>query len=197
MDARPLVRLRWRLRGAWLWPSFVALSFADAAIIHDLPPSRAGASLFAGWLVGAVLSLVGIVLLAAPVGAVLRRLRPDMPKVVARNYAGALVTLTVTLALLAAGLVNRRAIAAANAALQDAVARAEAYIGAHAPAEFQGDLRRLDVSPLQAPLVYRVCASDPTHSEHWCVVVDRSRPFGRGVRYAGSESNAVLSQGTN
>lgn len=197
MDATPLVRLRWRLRGAWLWPSFVALSFADAAIIHDLPPSGRTASLLAGWLLGVVLSLLGIALLSAPVGALLRRLRPDMPRVVARNYGGALIALAVTLAFLAGGLVNQQAIANDNAAQRDAVVRAENFIGTHAPAKFQRDLRRLDVSPLQAPQIYRICASDATHSEHWCVIVDRSKPFGRSVHYAGSESNAVLSQGTS
>lgn len=197
MDATPLVRLRWRLRGAWLWPSFVLLSFADAAILHDLPPSHGGDSLLAGWLLGVVLSLLAIVLLSAALGALVRRLRPDMPKLVARNYAGALLALAVTLALLAAGLVNQHAIAADNAAQQDAVVRAENYIGTHAPAEFQRDLHRLDVMPLQTPQIYRICASDSTRAEHWCVVVDRSKPFGRSVRYAGSESNALLSQGTN
>jgi hypothetical protein len=197
MDATPLVRLRWRLRGAWLWPSFVLLSFADAAILHDLPPSQGGDSLLGGWLLGAVLSLIGIALLSGPLGVLVRRLRPDMPRVVARNYAGALIALAVTLAFLAAGLVNQRAIANDNAALEDAVARAENYIGTRAPAEFQRDLRRLDVSPIQAPQIYRVCASNLTHTRHYCVVVDRSKPFGRSVRYSGSESNAVLSQGTS
>jgi hypothetical protein len=119
-----------------------------------------------------------------------------MPRVVARNYAGALIALAVTLAFLAAGLVNQAAIATDNAALEDAVARAENYIGTRAPARFQNDLRRLDVSPLQAPQIYRVCAGEVTGTRHYCVVVDLSKPFGRSVRYAGSESNRLLSAGT-
>ncbi len=34
-----LVRLRWRRAGAWLWPSFIVLTLADAAIGHALPPA--------------------------------------------------------------------------------------------------------------------------------------------------------------
>src|ERR1700729_4170180 len=101
MDAAPLIRMRWRLRGAWLWPSYVVLTFADAAVIHDLPLSGDRASWVSGLLLGAVLNLLAIVLLANLLGRAVRRLRPDMPKVVARNYAGALITLAVTLALVA------------------------------------------------------------------------------------------------
>ena len=42
-----LVRLRWRRAGAWLWPSFVALTLADAVIGHDLPPAGSTESLIA------------------------------------------------------------------------------------------------------------------------------------------------------
>lgn len=196
MDARPLVRLRWRLRGAWLWPSFVVLSFADAAIIHDLPPSGDGASLVGGWLLGAVLSLLGIALLAGGVGRLVRRLRPDMPMVVARNYAGALITLVVTVTLLATGLVHHHQIASDTAAIEDAAARAEAYIGDHAPAAFQKSLGTMVTVPVEQPYIYRSCVANAT-GRHYCVVVNRRRPLGRSVQYSGSESNATLSQGSN
>jgi hypothetical protein len=35
-------RIRWRLRGAWMWPSFVALTLLDGLILHLLPPVRTG-----------------------------------------------------------------------------------------------------------------------------------------------------------
>jgi hypothetical protein len=31
-------RLRWRLRGAWQWPVFVALTLADGIVLVVLPP---------------------------------------------------------------------------------------------------------------------------------------------------------------
>jgi len=104
MDAaRPLVRLRWRLRGAWLWPTFVVLTLADAVIVHALPLSGDSASLVGSWLLSVVVSLLAIIALAPPLGFAVRRLRPDMPRLVARNYAGAVTTLTVSIVLLAAG----------------------------------------------------------------------------------------------
>src|SRR3954447_20991982 len=35
-------RMRWRLRGAWLWPAFVAFTVADGVLLHLLPPGRLG-----------------------------------------------------------------------------------------------------------------------------------------------------------
>lgn len=196
IDAAPLTRMRWRLRGAWLWPSFVVLTFADAAIIHDLPLTGDAASWVSGWLLGAVLSLLGIVVLGGLLGRAVRRVRPDMPRVVARNYAGALITLVVTLGLLGGGLVHQHVVASDTAALQEATARAEAYIGAHAPPAFQRNLRLLDTYEVQPPNIYRTCATDPTRTRYYCVVVNRTEPFGRSVHYSGAEPNWLLSEGT-
>jgi hypothetical protein len=126
---------------------------------------------------------------------VVRRLRGDMPAVVARNYAGALLTLVITLGFLGAGLLNQATVQADHAALRDAVARAEAYIGTHAPASFQVGLRELDTYVVQEPVIYRVCAADVSGGRYYCVVVNRSQPFGRSVHYSGAESNALLAQG--
>lgn len=197
MDAAPFARLRWRLRGAWLWPSFVVLTLADGAIVQALPYEGDSASFVFGWLVGMVVSLLAILLLAPPLGLLVRRLRPDMPRVVARNYAGALMVLAVSCALLAAGLAHRPAIAHDRRATAEAAARAEAYIGAHAPQAFMADLSRPAIYALQAARVYYVCVrSSAGAARQYCVVVNLGEPFGRGVRHAGSEPISLLSQGT-
>ena len=145
-----------------------------------------------------MLSLLAIVLLANLLGRAVRRLRPDMPKVVARNYAGALITLAVTLALVAGGLVHQHVVASDSFALEDATARAEAYIGAHAPPAFQHDLRHLNTDPVEgAPNIFRTCASDVTDGRYYCVVVNRAQPFGRSVHYSGTEPNWLLFEGTS
>lgn len=196
MDSAPLVRLHWRLRGAWLWPSFVVLTLLDAAIITELPPLGDGASFVGGWLAGMVISLLAILALSVPLGYVIRRLANGMPRLVARNYAGALITLAVSCALLAVGLVHSQVVSADAAALADATARAQAYIGDHAPVAFQADLRSLNVYELQPPEIYRTCASAGDGARHYCVVVNRSKPFGTSVSYAGSEPNSLIEQGT-
>ena len=197
MDAAPLTRMRWRLRGAWLWPSFVVLTLADATMIHSLPLSGDSESWFGGWLLGSVLSLIGIVLLGNLCGRVVRRVRPDMPRVVARDYAGALITLAVSLALLAGGLIHQQVVSSDGAAMQDASSRAESYIGSHAPATFQHDLRTLSVVPVEGTAIYRICAVDVTRTRDYCVIVNEAQPFGRSVHYTGAEPNWLVAEGTN
>jgi hypothetical protein len=198
MDAAPLVRLRWRLSGAWLWPSFLVLTVLDAVIVHNLPLSGdSGLSLVGAWLFAAVLSLLGIAFLGGLVGRLVRRLRPDMPRSVARNYGGATVTLAVSCALLAGGLAHRSVVLADRAALREAVARAVSFIGDHAPRGFQENMARVVTFEVQPRVVYRSCVPDLAGVRQYCVIVNLSRPFGRGVSYSGSEPNSVLSQGTN
>lgn len=197
MDAAPLVRLRWRLRGAWLWPLFVVFTLGDGLLVDELPLAGNAGSFVAGALLGAVLNLLAVVVLSAPLGRIVRRVRPDMPWVVARDYAGAIATIAVTTGLLVAAVAHHHVITDNLKALDDATARAEAYIGEHAPAQFQRHLNTLSTYEVQAPEIYRTCASDPATSRDYCVVVNRARPFGKGVYYAGSESNTSLAQGTN
>jgi hypothetical protein len=196
MDGASVTRLRWRLRGAWMWPAFIVLTLADGLTVHLLPVAGDRQSLASGWLLGAVLGLVAIVL-ATPLGGVaLHRARRDMPRVVARNYAGAAAVVTVTAGLLAGGLVHHATIVADRHALRDAIARAQAFIGARAPAEFRSNLSSIDTFELEPPMIYRSCVTDRPGRRRYCVVVDRSKPFADSVRKAGSEPNEVLSQGT-
>lgn len=198
MDAAPLVRLRWRLSGAWLWPSFFVLTLTDAVIVHDLPLSGdSGLSLVGAWVFAAVVSLLAIALLGGLVGRLVRRLRPDMPRVVARNYGGALVTLTASLLMLAGGLIHHPSVVADRSALREAIARATAYIGYHAPSAYQENLRELFTVQLQGPVLYRSCVPDRAGDHLYCVVVNVTKPFSRSVGYSGSESNATLMQGTS
>lgn len=207
MEGVTLTRWRWRLRGVWLWPSFVALSLADAVIGHWLPPLGDSQSVIAAWILGLVTSLVAVVALSPPGGWLVRRVRGDMPTVVARDYAGTIVCVLTTLLLLAGGLAHRPVINRDSYALRDATTRAESYIDHHAPAGLLANQGNYLVYEVQPPRLYRVCLSaaahtaNPTHGsghvpDQYCVVVDRAKPFGRSVTPAGSEPNALLSEGT-
>jgi len=114
MDSAPLshtrdrlVRLRWRRAGAWLWPAFIFLTLVDAMIGHQLPPAGDTESLVAAALLALVANLLGVLFLSRPLGHLLRRARPDLPGVVARDYGGTLVVLAVTTAIVIAGLDRR------------------------------------------------------------------------------------------
>jgi len=196
MDGASVMRLRWRLHGAWMWPAFIVLTLADGLLANWLPIAGDSESPVAGALLGAFLGLAAIVFVAPPLGMLMRRLRRDMPRIVARDYAGATALIAITAAFLVIGLVHHQTVLVDRHALEDAVARAEAFIGERAPDQFRQNLASADTFELQPPLIYRTCVNNFEQTETYCVVVNRSKPFANSVTVSGSEPNRVLSQGT-
>jgi hypothetical protein len=189
-----LTRIRWRRRGAWLWPMFIALIVVDAVIGHALPPQGDTESLVAAALLACVLNLLAVVLCTRPAGAVLRRFRPDLPRVVARDYAGRGLIVAVAASLTAVGLVHHSAILAHQRTMRDAIGRAQAFIGDRAPAEFRRNVQFVNTYTIEAG-IYRICVPSAVQARSYCVVVKESLPFQRSVSFAGSESNAVFAAG--
>jgi hypothetical protein len=192
-----LVRLRWRRAGAWLWPSFVAFTAIDAVIGHALPPAGSTESLTAAALLALMLNLLGVLFLSRPLGWVFRQARPDLPNVVARDYGGTIVVLVLTATLVTVGLVHRPAIRASDRAMEDAIVRAQAFIGDRAPDAFRRNLQSVNLLAIQAGTIYRACVPNVENTKNYCVIVDRSKPYDQSVRFSGSEPNATLASGTD
>lgn len=197
MDGGWVARVRWRRRGAWLWPAFVALTVADGVVGHLLPLSGRTQSPATGIVAGLCVNVVGVLLLSRPLGALIRRRRPDLPDVVARNYGGTLVVACVFAAFLAAGLAHHGSLAAEQRAAREAMARAQAWIGDRAPARFRRNLALVDAFAIQPGSVYRSCVPSMVGARlrEYCVIVNLDVPFPQGVRFAGSEPNSVFSEG--
>src|SRR5690349_2397555 len=106
MEGGWLARMRWRRSGAWLLPAFLTATVIDAVIGHLLPPSGETQTILAAVLAGWFLNLFAVLILTLPFSAIVRRARPDMPKVVARDYAGTTAVALVTAALLTIGLTH-------------------------------------------------------------------------------------------
>lgn len=196
MEAGWFARLRWRRRGAWLWPAFSATAVVDAVVGHLLPPAGDTQSLAGAALAGLIANLLAVLLLSRPLGALVRRVRRDLPSVVARNQAGTSVVVAVTVALLAAGIAHRQTVIGDQRAMQDAIARAQAWIGARAPDAFRRNLRLVDTLVIQPGSIYRTCVPSADRARNYCVVVNTQLPFSRSVRFAGSEPNSVLGEGS-
>lgn len=194
MDGGFLVRARWRVRGAWMWPAFVVLAVVDALIGHRLPVLDDSEGVIGGLIVALLLNLIAVVVLAWPAAALLRRAWRDMPWSVARNYGGTGCVMLVTAGFVVFGVMHHSTVVANRAALHDAVERAAAYIGARAPAEFRAQASHTDTYTIQAGVVYRTCVYNRAGTRDWCVVVNEHQ---RTVKPAGSEPNALLSLGTN
>jgi hypothetical protein len=195
MDGAWLARMRWRRRGAWLWPMFAAALVADALIGHALPPAGESQTPLAASLVGAVLSLIAMVLLRAPLGALIKRRRQDLPRIVARDYAGTAAIALVTVALLVAGLAHRPTIVAHRNAMNDAIKRAQAYIGDRAPAEFRRNLENVSTFAIEPGRIYRTCVPSLLTPRNYCVIVKMAMQFEQSVSFDGYESNAEFAAG--
>ena len=187
--------MRWRRRGAWLAPALVVAIVADAIIGHALPPAGESQTLFAAALLGAVFNLLAVLLLRVPISALLRRRRPDLPRIVARDYAGTIVIAFVSTCLLLVGLLHRPTIVANRNAMNDAITRAQAWIGDHAPAEFRRNLTSVSVFAIEPGRMYRMCVPSHSSGRTYCVVVKTKMPFAQSVTFAGYESNADFSRG--
>jgi hypothetical protein len=195
MEGAWLARARWRRRGAWLWPTFVAAVIFDAGIVHMLPIVGDRQSIFGGLVAGMICSLLAVLLGSRPLGALLRKGRPDLPAMIARDYGGTVAVLAISALILTGGLVHRSTLDRQKNMLRDAIVRAEAYIGAHAPAEFAVNAMHTDTFTIQQG-VYRTCApSRDAGSRYYCVIVNTGLPLAQSVVFAGSEPNATFADG--
>jgi hypothetical protein len=185
-------RLRWRLRGAWLAPLLVLLTLVDALLIHWRPLAGDGPTgFFAALLLASFLNLVAVAALAPFLGMGWRRLRPELPVVVARDRAGVVLVLLVTAGLVAGGALHHGTVVRNADALADAHARAVAWIGTYAPAPYRRHLALADTVAVVPGSLYRTCAPDPASGRAWCVV---AHPHG-AVRHDGGTPNAVFQAG--
>ena len=197
MEAAWFSRVRWRYRGAWLWPMFAVLAAADGLIGHALPVSGRRQDIPGGVLVGLALNLLVVVLLSRPLGALLRKRRRDLPVGVARNYAGTVCLVLVSAGFVGAGLANRADIRSDDVAYADAVMRAEAFIGDRAPAPFRREAAHPNTYTIQPGSLYRTCVYNAARTRTYCVVVRRDLPFDRSVHFDGYEPNSTFAAGTN
>jgi hypothetical protein len=195
MDSIWLTRMRWRRRGAWMWPTFVALTLADAFVVHALPLDGDSEALVPGLIFAGFWNFLAVVVVAHPVGALVRRARRDLPRFVARDYAGTWLMIVIAGALVAAGLANRSTVSSDGAAMKDAEARAIAWIGFRAPRAFRADLGRATTFTLQAGSLYRTCVPSAGGRRTYCVIVNDREPVNRSVHFAGYEPNAFFANG--
>ena len=124
-----LPRLRWRMRGAWQWPAFAALTVLDGVLIAELPfYERGPGNLAGGLLLAGFVNLFAVAVLAPLAGRWVRRRRTDLPRLVANDYAGTAALAAVTLSFLTGGLLHRPAVAAERADVAAVVAGTHRYV---------------------------------------------------------------------
>jgi hypothetical protein len=167
----PITRLRWRLRGAWQWPTFAGAVVVEALLLHLAPISGDGTNLAAAILLAGFFNLL-ILAAAGPVaGIAVRRRRPDLPRPVARDYAATALMVLAAGGIAALGVAHHPAIVASRSAFRaqsDAVRR---YIRINAGAEYRRRIDAADTWRLDAGL-YRTCVPGDDPARRLCLIVN-------------------------
>jgi hypothetical protein len=185
-------RLRWRLRGATMWPAFLLALVVDALVLRLLPIAGDTApDVFAAVLLAFFFNLLVVAAAAPLAGRLVRRRRPGLPKVVADDRAGTALIAGVALALLAIGLAHRPAVQARARAFDRQAATARAFVLDRAPVRFRANVDRMDTWK-QGPDLYRTCVPGPRPRRSFCVFVDTGHDPPVVVRDRDQSPNSVL-----
>ena len=170
-------RLRWRLRGAWQWPAFIVLTLVDGILLVVLPPyDGAPENVFPGVLLAGFANLLAVAVVAPALGVLIRRRHPDLPRMIAANYAGAWLLVAITALLLAAGLLHRQAVEEEQARERAIAGAVHDYVLRSEP-ELRGSLSTIDLIRIDRDY-YRACIPGAEADRWMCLFVstDQSPP---------------------
>ena len=163
------------MRGAWLWPSFAVATIAGGVLIDRLPPGgEGGIGVVAGMLLAGFLNLAALILVGGAGGLLLRRRRPDLPREIARDYAGTVGVVLVVAILLAAGLAHRSSVQETEHDFTAQQAAARAFIAHNGPAAARANVGSTDTIEIDTDM-YRTCARLDRPDRAFCVYVDTSQ----------------------
>ncbi len=164
-------RLRWRMRGAWLWPTFITLTLAEGVLLQALPPYEGGpGTVIAGVLLAGFANLFCVAAITPLVARGLRRRRPDLPRSVAQNYAGTALICALAMVIAVAGVAHRPAVAAEQADRNAQLAAVHDYVVSQEP-DYRAGLSRVDSIQLEED-VYRSCVPGPDPKRWLCLFVE-------------------------
>ena len=170
-------RLRWRMRGAWQWPAFALLTVVDAVLLTELPFYDEGpGSLVGGLLLAGFVNLLAVAVIGPLLGLRVRRRRPDLPRLIAADYASTAVLALICAGFAVGGLLHRPAVAAEREELAAVAASTHDYVLARAP-EYRDGLGGIDAMQVEEDL-YRSCVPGPDPARWLCLFVstDQSPP---------------------
>jgi hypothetical protein len=178
-------RLRWRLIGAWRWPLFVLLTFADALIITELPPTGTRALFFPAlficsfanlFLVGAVAPwLANRILARQGAGAAPAVFPPADHRELLVDKIAALTLVIATVGLVAAGLGNRPVVVAETDRLARAAEAVRTHVDAEAPPEIRRNIDTLNTHGTDEDGFFRMCIAYDDRTRAYCMFVDAKR----------------------
>jgi hypothetical protein len=166
-------RLRWRLKGAMLWPAFAVLTVVDAILLGQLPIAGDGGTAFVpALLLAGFFNLLAVGVVGPLLAYWLRRRRRlRAPRVIAEDLTGTVLLGVVTLGFLAGGIVHHGDLQEARHDLAVQQATARSFISERAPAPYDRGAEATTTLKLQDDL-FRTCAPGDDPDEWFCVYVN-------------------------
>jgi hypothetical protein len=166
-------RLRWRLRGAWMWPTFAILTIAEGFVLHKWPPTGFRID---DVVIGGILALfanIFFVGVAAP--WIARRLierdrrggRERFPPEVYLDRTATALLVVAFFGIVAAGLGNQRVITGATKPGE----LARRYVDAHADPEIKRNLDQANTREY-SDTFSRICIPRDNQRIQYCMFVD-------------------------
>jgi hypothetical protein len=191
-------RVRWRLRGAWMWPSFVAITLLDGILLHELPPVRTGIDLIPAVLLATFGNLVLIGALAPLLARRVWKRRPAAapdapPKAqleVLTDRIGTGLLVASVFGVLAAGLAARPTVIAETDAKEEAARAIHAFVQASGDEELIRNEETAHAARL-ADGYFRICIARDDRRRNFCFFVDTKKDPTEIKRDPSAEPNSV------
>jgi hypothetical protein len=189
-------RMRWRLRGAWMWPSFIAITLFDGFLMHELPPVREGVEVIPGILIATFGNLVLIGAVAPWLARRLWKRRPAAdpgapPKAqleVLSDRVGTGLLVASVFAVLAAGLAARPTVIAETDERERAARELLRFVSAHGSDELRRNVEASETARL-AEAYFRTCIPDDERREWTCFFLDATGPDTKVIRDPSRQPN--------
>ena len=190
-------RLRWRLRGATMWPAFIVLTLLDGVLLHLLPPVRTGVDVIPGILLATFGNLILVGAVAPFLARRLQARRPGPPapeqaarEVLVDRFGTALLAAGV-LGIVAAGLATRPLVVSETADTTENARAVRDYVLAGGDPELKRNLETANTIRLGEGY-FRTCVARDDRRRNFCLFVDTSRRPARLTRDSSAEPNSVF-----
>ncbi|MGH3993999.1 MAG: hypothetical protein ACRDSN_16260 [Pseudonocardiaceae bacterium] len=191
-------RMRWRLRGAWMWPTFIAITLLDGILLHRLPPVRTGVDLIPAIL----LATFGNLILIGAVGPWLaRRIWKRRPAAdaasppraqleVLTDRLGTGLLVASVFGVLAAGLSARPTVIAETDAKEEAARAIHVFVQRSGNQELIRNEETAHAARL-ADGYFRICIARDDRERFACFFVDTNVEPAAIVRDPSAEPNEI------
>lgn len=197
-------RLRWRMRGAPLWPAFAVFTLLDAVVLNRLPPvTTIDLSLIQGLLIATFSNLFLVGALApfmarrlqtrrrAALAAAGGALPAEIEREVLSDRLGVALLAAGVVACLASGLANRPVIVSETEATEEAAREVRGFVAHSGDDELERNLETANTKRLGEGF-FRVCIARDDRRRHFCLFVDTDKEPTQVDRDPSAEPNSEV-----